>query len=112
MSGFDGSAGTAVVCTDTAALWTDGRYFLQAEQQLGPGWTLMRHGTPGCPEVHEWRCRRCAVLPLLALFPGELAAGPAVVAHACPPSCPTEPQVHEWLADNLPAGARVGIDPW
>lgn len=51
VSGFDGSAGTAVVCTDTAALWTDGRYFLQAEQQLGPGWTLMRHGTPGCPEV-------------------------------------------------------------
>ena len=51
ISGFDGSAGTAVICTDSAALWTDGRYFLQAEQQLGPDWTLMRHGTPTCPEV-------------------------------------------------------------
>ena len=57
ISGFDGSAGTAVICTDSAALWTDGRYFLQAEQQLGPDWTLMRHGTPTCPEVScaSWR---------------------------------------------------------
>lgn len=37
-----------------AALWTDGRYFLQAESQLGPDWTLMRAGTPGVPEIHEW----------------------------------------------------------
>lgn len=54
ISGFTGSAGTAVVTTDAAALWTDGRYFLQAEQQLGPGWTLMRSGTPKCPEIQEW----------------------------------------------------------
>ncbi|KAL3145608.1 hypothetical protein ABBQ32_003156 [Trebouxia sp. C0010 RCD-2024] len=54
ISGFTGSAGTAVVTTDAAALWTDGRYFLQAEQQLGPGWTLMRGGTPKCPEIQDW----------------------------------------------------------
>ncbi|KAL0020575.1 hypothetical protein WJX77_005157 [Trebouxia sp. C0004] len=54
ISGFTGSAGTAVVTTDSAALWTDGRYFLQAEQQLGPGWTLMRAGTPKCPEIQDW----------------------------------------------------------
>ena len=51
ISGFDGSAGTAVVTTSAAALWTDGRYFLQAEAQLGPDWTLMKAGTPGVPEV-------------------------------------------------------------
>lgn len=51
ISNFDGSAGTVVVTADAAALWTDGRYFLQAGQQLGPAWTLMRQGTPTCPEV-------------------------------------------------------------
>lgn len=51
ISNFDGSAGTAVVTSSKAALWTDGRYFLQAGQQLGPDWTLMRQGTPACPEV-------------------------------------------------------------
>ena len=51
ISGFDGSAGTAVVTKDCAALWTDGRYFLQAETQLGPDWTLMKAGVPGVPQV-------------------------------------------------------------
>jgi len=54
ISGFDGSAGTAVITTSEAALWTDGRYFLQAEQQLGPGWRLMKGGVPGTPEISEW----------------------------------------------------------
>lgn len=54
ISGFDGSAGTAVVTATAAALWTDGRYFLQAEAQLGPDWTLMRAGTPGVPEVSPY----------------------------------------------------------
>lgn len=111
ISRFTGSAGTAVVTTDAALLWTDGRYFLQvpillafclesltvlstlhlfehpsicegsahlvtdvvwqqASQQLGPAWTLMRAGTPGCPEIPEW------------------------------------------LADNLQADDAVGIDPF
>jgi hypothetical protein len=48
---FTGSAGTAVVTADQALLWTDGRYFLQAESELGPEWTLMRGGTGSCPEV-------------------------------------------------------------
>ncbi|KAH6556558.1 hypothetical protein KP509_1Z170800 [Ceratopteris richardii] len=54
ISGFTGSAGTAVVTKDSAALWTDGRYFLQAESQLGPDWQLMRAGTPGVPSYGEW----------------------------------------------------------
>jgi Xaa-Pro aminopeptidase len=43
-----------VVTADDALLWTDGRYFLQAEAQLGPGWTLMRAGTPGVAEPGDW----------------------------------------------------------
>jgi Xaa-Pro aminopeptidase len=45
-----------VVTTSDAALWTDGRYFLQAESQLGSEWTLMRAGTPGVPDVRRIAC--------------------------------------------------------
>lgn len=55
VSGFTGSAGTLVVTADEAALWTDGRYFLQAESELsGSGIMLMREGEPGVPEIIEW----------------------------------------------------------
>ena len=52
LSGFTGSAGTLVVLPDRAALWTDGRYFLQAAEQLtGSGIELMRMGQPGVPAI-------------------------------------------------------------
>ncbi|XP_048135894.1 aminopeptidase P2 isoform X1 [Rhodamnia argentea] len=54
ISGFAGSAGTAVVTKDKAALWTDGRYFLQAENQLNSSWILMRAGNLGVPTTSEW----------------------------------------------------------
>ncbi len=55
ITGFTGSAGTAVVMRDMAGLWTDGRYFIQAEQQLsGSGVTLFRMGEPDVPTVHEF----------------------------------------------------------
>ena len=55
LSGFTGSAGTLAVTQDAAALWTDGRYFLQAEAQLaGSGIMLMREGTTGVPTLIEW----------------------------------------------------------
>lgn len=54
ISGFTGSAGTAVITKDKAALWTDGRYFLQAEQQLNSSWILMRAGNLGVPTTSEW----------------------------------------------------------
>ncbi|XP_020096421.1 probable Xaa-Pro aminopeptidase P isoform X5 [Ananas comosus] len=70
LTGFTGSAGTAVVTKEKAALWTDGRYFLQAEKQLSPDWILMRSGNQGVPTTSEW------------------------------------------LNDVLPAGCRIGIDPF
>ncbi len=56
ISGFDGSAGTAVVTTEgRAALWTDSRYFLQAEEQLaGTGIELQRMGIEGTPTIARW----------------------------------------------------------
>lgn len=54
ISSFSGSAGVAVVTSDDARLWTDGRYFLQAEQELPCGWHLMRSGLPKTPKVSKW----------------------------------------------------------
>ncbi len=55
MSGFTGSAGVLAVTKDQACLWTDGRYFLQAEAQLkDSGITLMRMGEPGVPTWLAW----------------------------------------------------------
>ncbi|KAG7156581.1 Xaa-Pro aminopeptidase 1-like 1 [Homarus americanus] len=54
ISGFSGSAGTAVVTMDQQALWTDGRYFLQADQQLDCHWLLMKQKNPGVPKMMEW----------------------------------------------------------
>lgn len=55
ISGFDGSAGTAVVTMHHAALWTDSRYFLAAEQQLvGTGYELMKLKVAGTPTIAEW----------------------------------------------------------
>ena len=54
ISGFTGSAGFAVITQTAAALWTDGRYYLQAEKQLDSNWTLMKAGMPGVPSKEEY----------------------------------------------------------
>nr|CAB3489946.1 unnamed protein product [Digitaria exilis] len=52
ISGFTGSAGLALITMEEALLWTDGRYFLQATQQLSARWKLMRMGED--PPVEAW----------------------------------------------------------
>ena len=55
ISGFNGSAGTAVVTMHSAALWTDSRYFLAAEEQLqGTEFQFMKLKIPGTPSIAEW----------------------------------------------------------
>ena len=55
ISGFNGSAGTAVVTMDDAALWTDSRYFIAAEEQLrGTGFRLMKERVEGTPTITKW----------------------------------------------------------
>ncbi len=55
LTGFSGSAGYALVTADKALLWTDGRYFIQAEKELqGTGFELMKMNTPGYPTIEQW----------------------------------------------------------
>lgn len=55
LTGFTGSAGTAVITMKKAGLWTDSRYFLQAAEQLeGTGITLFKDRVPGTPSIAEW----------------------------------------------------------
>ena len=55
ISGFTGSAGTAVITLSDAGLWTDSRYFIQAEEQLeGTGITLFKDRLPETPSIGEW----------------------------------------------------------
>ena len=58
ISGFSGSAGTAVVTLEHAALWTDSRYFIAAEKELkGTDFQLMKLRVEGTPSVSEWLVR-------------------------------------------------------
>lgn len=78
LSGFTGSAGTLVVLEKEAGLWTDGRYFLQAEQQLAhSGITLYRSGQPGVPTVEQFLENRMEAGQVLA-FDGRCV----MAAHA------------------------------
>lgn len=55
ITGFSGSAGTAVITKNEARLWTDGRYFIQAAKQLeGTTVELMKMGEPGVPEMNDY----------------------------------------------------------
>ena len=57
ISGFTGSAGTAVILPRQAGLWVDGRYFIQAEAELkGSGIDLFKMQMPGVPELIDWVC--------------------------------------------------------
>ena len=60
ISGFNGSAGTAVVTMSSAALWTDSRYFIAAEEQLrGTEFQLMKLKIAGTPTIAEWIGKEC-----------------------------------------------------
>ena len=55
ISGFTGSAGTAVILRDKAGVWTDGRYFIQAERQLeNSGFELFKMAVDGVPTYNQW----------------------------------------------------------
>ncbi|PCH70595.1 MAG: hypothetical protein COC06_04260 [Bacteroidales bacterium] len=64
LSGFTGSAGTLVITQEKAGLWTDSRYFLQAETQLkGSGIELFKIGTSGTPSQYEWLSNELPINP-------------------------------------------------
>lgn len=72
MTGFTGSAGTVVFTEEKAGLWTDGRYFIQAEQELqGSEIILFKAGEPGCPgnlkNLYGQNCRKAERSDLMAV---------------------------------------------
>lgn len=74
ISGFTGSAGTAVITMDEALLWTDGRYFLQAEEQLkNSEFILMKSGEPDVPTIKEYLTKKVAGGSIIG-FDGRMMA--------------------------------------
>ena len=104
ISGFNGSAGTAVVTMTSAALWTDSRYFLAAEQQLkGTGFQLMKLKIEGTPTIAQW-------------LNSEIAAGgsPASTEVGIDGWCSSANSVKELTADLRKEGGltlRTNLDP-
>jgi len=99
ISGFNGSAGTAVVTLTSAALWTDSRYFIAAEEQLkGTEFQLMKLKIEGTPTIAEWIGRECG--------PGAEVAVDGMVNSAS--------DVKELIADLRREGGitlRTNLDP-
>ena len=72
LTGFTGSAGIAIVTEDEAYLWTDSRYFLQAEEQLkNTEFQLMRDGEPDVPSVEDWLMQNLGDASVVGYY-GEL----------------------------------------
>uniref|UniRef100_A0A0P4X235 Aminopeptidase P N-terminal domain-containing protein n=1 Tax=Scylla olivacea TaxID=85551 RepID=A0A0P4X235_SCYOL len=74
VSGFTGSAGTAIITEKDAALWTDGRYFLQATQEMDDNWTLMKQGLPKTPSEAKWLNKTLDVGSVIGVDPYLLEA--------------------------------------
>lgn len=75
ISGFTGSAGTAIVTENEACMWTDGRYFLQASEEMDDNWTLMKQGLPNTPSQGKWLTK--------TLLPGSrVGADPNLVKYS------------------------------
>ncbi|KAG7381943.1 Xaa-Pro aminopeptidase 2 [Phytophthora pseudosyringae] len=69
LTGFTGSSGTALVTPDRALMWTDGRYFLQAERELSGDWTLMRSEELGVPTIEQWASKNLPADSCLGIDP-------------------------------------------
>ncbi|POM59224.1 Xaa-Pro aminopeptidase [Phytophthora palmivora] len=69
LTDFTGSNGTALVTPEQALMWTDGRYFLQAEQELSDDWTLMKSEEPGVPTIEQWAKKNLPSSSCLAIDP-------------------------------------------
>ena len=104
ISGFNGSAGTAVVTLNSAALWTDSRYFLAAEEQLrGTEFQLMKLKIEGTPTIPQW-------------IKTQIAAGgsPASTEVGIDGWCSSANSVKELIADLRKEGGltlRTNLDP-
>lgn len=74
ISGFTGSAGTAVITDADAALWTDGRYYLQARLEMDENWVLMKEGLPETPSEAKWLNKTLDIGSVVGVDPYLLGA--------------------------------------
>ena len=79
ISGFTGSSGIAIVTMKSAALSTDSRYFLQAEQQLDENWTLLKQGVPQWPSWQKWMLDECVWLMDKCGESGDIGVDPRLI---------------------------------
>jgi Xaa-Pro aminopeptidase len=77
ISGFSGSAGTAVITQVEAALSTDGRYFNQATKQLDTNWMLLKQGIQTTPTWQEWAVSHAGVNGTIGIDPAVISAAEA-----------------------------------
>lgn len=75
LSGFTGSAGTAIVTEEQACLWTDGRYYLQALKEMDSNWTLMKESQPDTPTQSSWLCSSLPRGSTVAVDPSLITHG-------------------------------------
>ncbi|CAE7237936.1 APP2 [Symbiodinium sp. CCMP2456] len=78
LTGFSGSAGTALVSPTEAMLWTDGRYFIQAKMELSSSWKLMKSGIDGTPDLGDWLLQNLRQGDLVGIDPSVHAALPTL----------------------------------
>ncbi|KAJ3300513.1 hypothetical protein HK104_011019 [Borealophlyctis nickersoniae] len=102
ISGFTGSAGLAVVTLSEAALWTDGRYFLQASKQLDHNWILQKTGLPDVPTKEEWLIKVLPKQSKVGIDPKLLTVGAArLLKEALNKEDHTLVAIHENLVDKV-----------
>lgn len=73
ISGFSGSSGYAIITETETAVWTDGRYFLQADQQMDCNWIMMKQSTPGYPTGEEWLASILPVGSRVGAYPNYMS---------------------------------------
>ncbi len=96
LSGFTGSAGTLVITQEKAGLWTDSRYFLQAEKELeGTGISLFREEQPGVPSPQTWLTRE---LPEEGILGVDGSTTPWAV-------------IQTWESFLAPQGKKIAVGP-
>ena len=99
ISGFDGSAGTAVVTLEDAALWTDSRYFLAAADQLADTpFCLMKDGLEETPTISQWLKRT--------------VHSSQCIVHSCHLQLENSQLAQSALNSQFSITPKVGIDGW
>lgn len=119
ITGFTGSAGTAIITLDEATLWTDGRYWLQAERELDSSWTLKKDALPGGETQQGWLSKvlppasRIGVDPFLISYSGWKKLSDSLASNGGHVLVPCQENLIDLIWDDkpqLPCHSIVPLD--